>query len=348
MIVKDAAFENKYDWDAFVAENYPPIGSFISTWEWGEFQEDLGRGIGRYIVIENNVRVAAFTVVHFDLPLGLSYGYIPRGPVIASSVTKPDEIISIFKTIQAWAGEKFPHFVFLRIEPPLPVWPKGLEGQVGFCIPSYYVQPRYNTSISLSGSEDDIAASFHPSTRSNLHRSEKRGVRVETKTEITADDYAAFGLMMKDTIKRNSGKNAYPSDAYFRSLLRTIPFVGEKNGKRTLSLRAYYGYHEGEPASAHFVLFFGKTATYLYGASRTDHLNSKVDTYLHWVALREARREGFDYYDLGGIDHAKWPTLTDFKRQFRGKETVYVGNCDIVFRPALYRSYSLLRNIRHL
>ena len=106
---------------------------------------------------------------------------------------------------------------------------------------------------------------------------------------------------------------------------------------------AFYGYQNGEPAGTHFVLFFGKTATYLYGASFSKHLNSKVTTYLHWVAIQEAKRRGMNYYDLGGIDAKRWPKLTEFKRQFRGTEFAYIGNVDIPIRPSLYRAYDLMR-----
>lgn len=202
--------------------------------------------------------------------------------------------------------------------------------------------------VSLKGSEAEIAASFHPSTRSNLHRAERRGVTVAMKTKLTSEDHTAFSLMMRDTIARNSGKNAYPDARYFQSLFTSISFADKTNHNQDfLSLTAFYGYCNHEPASAHFVLFFGKTATYLYGASRTKHMSAKVDTYLHWKGMLEARRRGCEYYDLGGIDESRWPSLTVYKRQFRGTELDYAGNIDIPFKKFLYHAYSSIRKIKH-
>jgi lipid II:glycine glycyltransferase (peptidoglycan interpeptide bridge formation enzyme) len=62
--------------------------------------------------------------------------------------------------------------------------------------------------------------------------------------------------------------------------------------------------------------------------------------------MQEANKMGLGYYDLGGIDSARWPTLTDFKKQFRGKEFSYIGNIDIPIRPMLYRLYNVLRRKR--
>ena len=167
------------------------------------------------------------------------------------------------------------------------------------------------------------------------------------KTSVLADDYAIFTNMVRDTVTRNHGDNAYPSDEYFRAFLDAIPSSNATaDSKEALFMKAFYGYHASVPVSAHFVLFFGKTATYLYGASLTDHLNSKADTYLHWTAMREAKRRGFLYYDLGGIDSARWPSLTTFKRQFHGLETEYAGDIDIPIRPRWYRFYTFLKAIK--
>ena len=120
---------------------------------------------------------------------------------------------------------------------------------------------------------------------------------------------------------------------------------GEKNSADNLSICVFNGYRNGEPAAIHFVVFFGDTATYLYGASYAEHLPSKVETYLHWTAMKEAKRRGLKFYDLGGVDEKRWPSLTVFKRQFRGQEFSYAGNIDIPLRPFLYRLYNILRTI---
>ena len=314
----------------------------MQTWEWGAFQEAQGRKVGRYIVTDDNKPIAAFTLVQHALPFGLWYGYAPRGPVIVHDAQQEVDQVELLKTIKTWAKQEFPHLLFLRLEPPL----TSLVSEVadhGFYLPTYYVQPRFNLAIPLHLSEDEIAGTFHPSTRSNLGRAQRRGVVVEIKQAVSDADYEQFSGMMRDTIKRNSGKNAYPSHNYFRSLFSTVAPIGEARDPRTLSLGIFYGYQNGEPAGAHFVLYFGDTATYLYGASYSDRLNSKVTTYLHWAGMREAKRLGFDYYDLGGIDESRWPSLTDFKRQFRGEEFGYIGNIDVPLRPALYHAYDLLR-----
>ena len=345
MEVIKADVQNKTAWNEFIRHNYPPVGAFMQTWEWGEFQKALGKKAERYFLTDKNELSAAFTLVHHALPLGLSYGYAPRGPVIAAGFSQEKNLVEAFKTIKDWAQKNLSHLLFLRLEPPASPINSGLK-QHGFFTPPYYIQPRFNHAVILDSEEEEILKSFHPSTRANIRKAGNRGVTVEIKSRMDADDYQQFFAMARETIQRNSGKNAYPSPPYFHALIKSVPFLSKTSDKNSLSLGAFYGYQHGEPAAAHFVLFFGDTATYLYGASFSDKLNSKVSTYLHWRAMQEAQRRGFRYYDLGGIDEKRWPTLTNFKRQFRGKEFDYMGNIDIPIRPLLYNAYNLLKKFR--
>lgn len=344
MRIEKASQNGKKEWNEFVRKHYPAVGGFMQSWEWGSFQERLGRSVERYFVFDGKEPVAAFTLIYHALPSGFRYGYAARGPVVATS----DEgvVVKIFETIKTWARKHAPDLIFLRLEPPISDAPAGLDAG-NFQIPSYYVQPRHNLSVPLSGTETEILLSFHPSTRSNVGRAEKRGVTVDIRAEVAPDEYERFQNMMRDTITRNSGVNAYPSREYFEALFEALS-ESEPDGDNSggLSLGIFRAYHDGDLAATHFVLFFGSTATYLYGASYTKHLNSKAPTYLHWAAMQEAKRRGMRYYDLGGIDANLWPKLTEFKRQFRGEETTYVGNIDIPLRPLAYRAYNLLRKIK--
>ena len=66
------------EWNKFIIENK---GSFLQSWEWGEFQESLGRKVWRLGDCEN----WAALVVRHDLPFGKNYLYCPGGPVIKLS-----------------------------------------------------------------------------------------------------------------------------------------------------------------------------------------------------------------------------------------------------------------------
>lgn len=335
-------------WNSFVREHYPPIGAFMHTWEWGEFLKKWGKKADRYFVKDGEKIIAAFVLVEHELPLGFRYAYAPRGPLFARTLPT-EEIAEIFRLLRAWVEKTFPQLIFVRFEPPLDIKITGLESPY-FTFPAYYIQPRYNHAIDLGRSAEELLKAMHPSTRSNLNRALRRGVTVEIKEHDIDEEYERFVGIGVDTVTRNSGKNLYPARSYFTALFSTLPALHVKDAEThdplKLRIATLYGYQNSELAAIHYVLFFGGTATYLYGASHTAHLSSKVTTYLHWAGMQLAKDHGMQYYDLGGVDPKHWPSLTDFKRQFRGTEFSYIGNIDVPLRPLLYTLYNLMRKYK--
>src|SRR3989344_3683099 len=157
MRIVDATPYGKEFWNRFIREHYPPIGAFMQTWEWGAFQEALARPLARCFVLDGEKPIAAFAYVRHALPLGLAYGYAPRGPVIAASHRTEERVADILHTIRTWAKECLPELAFLRLEPPLASLPAAVSTG-SFRLPGYYIQPRYNTAVPLTGSEDDTLA----------------------------------------------------------------------------------------------------------------------------------------------------------------------------------------------
>jgi len=353
LVIAPAEETMRRSWNLFVAKNHPPIGAFLESWEWGMFQKTLDWDTERYVVSENGRMVAVFGVMQYGLPFGFSHGYSPRGPVIAKEdADEESRHFEVLQAIQKWARKHPAAMIFLRLEPSLPSISKDSE-QYGFRTPSYYIQPRYNTAVNLLPQEEKILARFHPSTRSNINRAVRRGVVVEMKQKMADSDYQIFFAMIKSTVKRNGGKNVYPDEHYLRTFLETMPILNERSvyDPATPSLGIFWGLQDGETAAAHIVVFFGETATYLFGASFAERLSSKAETLLHWSAMREAKRHGMRYYDLGGIDERIWPSLTAFKRQFGGEEFHYIGDIDIPLHPIWYRIYNFskktLKRMRH-
>src|SRR3989338_5647077 len=89
-----------------------------------------------------------------------------------------------------------------------------------------------------------------------------------------------------------------------------------------------------------------QTATYLHGASSSEHREVMAPHLLYWRAIQEAKVRGFKSYDFWGIDEARWPGLTRFKLGFGGEQVEYPASVDIIYRPVLYGLYYLARLFR--
>ncbi|MBI2013215.1 MAG: peptidoglycan bridge formation glycyltransferase FemA/FemB family protein [Candidatus Colwellbacteria bacterium] len=342
--ISPAEHGQKDAWNNFVKNNYPPIGGFMASWEWGEFQMALGRKIERYLATAEGEIISVFTAVYCRLPSGFVYGYVPRGPALDRGFfDNPEKIKNFFDFLARWIKNNFRRFIFFRLEPPLEPSQSIISRQLIY--PDYYIQPRRNLAINLNQSEKEIFSQFHSSTRSNVKKAERKGVTAEIKENLTTSDWNHFFKMAQETVLRNNGKNIYPPREYFETITKVLPPLSQTQTGE-MSWRFFCGMHEGQPAAINLVIFFGGTATYLFGASYTKKLPSKVTTYLHWRGLTESKKMGFKYYDLGGIDEKLWPSLTVFKKRFGGEEFEYIGNMDIPVRPLIYRLYNLAQKIR--
>ncbi|MEK7629698.1 MAG: peptidoglycan bridge formation glycyltransferase FemA/FemB family protein [Patescibacteria group bacterium] len=336
--------KEKDTWNSFVIKNYPPIGGFMVSWEWGNFQTALGRKTERFKIVANDSVVGLFTFVNCKLPFNQLYGYAPRGPALDLSFFNTNEkIAELFKVLQKWAEENFSMFIFIRFEPPIKEKFKVRNSIISF--PKYYVQPRKNLAINLTKTEEELLAEFHHSNRANVRKAEKKNVTVETKEFLNAEELNEFFNLAKDTSDRNESKHIFPNINYFEMIQKNASGVinGEEN---KLSICFFVGRHEGRVGAINMVLFFGETATYLFGASATVELPSKITTYLHWYGIKESKKLGYKYYDLGGIDEKLWASLTTFKRRFKGEEFEYIGNVDAVIKPWSYKLFNLARKIK--
>ncbi len=342
--IKAVIDSEKEVWNSFVAKNYPPVGAFMASWEWGNFQTALGRKTERFKISLNENIVGLFTLVYCNLPLKQVYGYSPRGPVLdINFFNTTEKIDELFKSLQVWVKENFPQFIFVRFEPPIKERFKIKGLAVSF--PEYYIQPRHNLAINLNKTEEEILAEFHPSNRANVRKAERKNVTVETKEFLNTEELNQFFNLAKDTSYRNKNKHIFPNIAYFETIQKIA--LGVKEAKNNeLAICFFVGKHEERIGAINMVLFFSGTATYLFGASATLELPSKITTYLHWYGIKESKKMGFKYYDLGGIDEKLWVSLTTFKRRFKGEEFEYIGNVDVVIKPVLYKLFNLARKIK--
>jgi len=113
------------------------------------------------------------------------------------------------------------------------------------------------------------------------------------------------------------------------------------------SIKLFAIEHQDKIIASNIILFYGKRAIYLHGASDYEYRNLMAPYLLHWHIIKHAKDKGFLEYDLWGVDDKKWPGVTRFKRGLGGKEVNYVGSYNYVFKPfwyALYKARQSLKN----
>ena len=301
----------KQDWNQFITRNN---GSFLQSWQWGEFQKSYDRKIWR---IEKPA-LGALVIKH-NLPFGKNYLYCPRGPI-----GPLDEFLREIKQIV-----KQQKSIFLKIEPEA----KFDQNLGDFKKSVKEIQPSETIILDISKPEEEILSQMGPKTRYNLRLAKKKGIEIEKKNSDKS--LGEFLKLAGQTAKRD---NFYlHSSQYYRKMMEVL----SKDGTAKLYLAKY----KDKVIAADFAIFFGQTATYLHGASNYNYRQLMAPYLLKWQEIKEAKESGLKYFDFYGINEIKWPGVTRFKKGFGGKEVVYPGAYDLIFNSFWYRAYNFARKI---
>jgi lipid II:glycine glycyltransferase (peptidoglycan interpeptide bridge formation enzyme) len=231
--------------------------------------------------------------------------------------------------------------VFLKLEPDL--WQDTNHEQQPITnsrwrISPHNIQPPRTIIVDIKGREDEILARMKQKTRYNIRLAEKKSVTVRAWDEL-----GEFHQMMLLTGGRD-GFGVHSREYYQRAYALLHP-----KGMGELLVAEY----EGRSLAALFVARNGNRAYYLYGAS-TDIERNRMPAYLlQWEAMKWAKTQGCQEYDLWGVPDEEEAILEAnfekrqaelwgvyrFKRGFGGELKRAAQAMDRVYHPWLYWAY---------
>lgn len=179
--------------------------------------------------------------------------------------------------------------------------------------------------------------------RYNIRLAEKKDIEI-TKTDPKNKDELNQNLddfydLLKQTTERDKF-NAHEKN-YYKKMLENL----KENS-------ALYLAKKGEKTVAGIIItFFKDTAIYYYGASSNEDRNLMAPYLLQWHAIKQAKKQGYKYYDFFGIapedskNHA-WAGVTQFKKKFGGQAISYIPAQEYPFKKLLYLLYKLYKRIK--
>lgn len=263
-------------------------GSFLQSFEWGTFQQSLGREIVRL----GAPSFLALLIKH-ELPLGGSYLYCPRGPVaLQSGSLEAGGLANFVDHVRALESGA----VFLKIEPE---WPDDARRDVlighGFTNSRTSLQPKNTLMLDLSQPEEQILAGMKNGRRYDIRLADRKGVSAR---KLGREEQDTFLQLLAETARRDRFRTHPPS--YYREMLDQ--FEDGADGKPFVEL--WGAEYAGELLAINLVLFWGERMTYLHAASSSKHRDVMAPAFLQWHVLNEAKRRGYKAYDLWGISEA--------------------------------------------
>lgn len=347
------ATDNLQDaWDTFVLDS--PLGSFLQSWAWGDFQRAAGFPVMRLAVVGGsdtqpptpNTLAAVCLLVRRSLPFRAFWLYAPWGPVLMAADAgcaegAQDALAALTAHLRGTLGSRG---VFLRIESKLPASrdTQRIYMRLGFVFPGHGIQPKHTLVLNLAPSEDELLRGMHPKTRYNIRIARRQGVVVSDETN---EGGLAKFLALAREVERQ-GRFHYHPEGYYRAMLRALG----PRGMLTILIAAY----KGMPLAAHLLVRFGGTVTYAHGASSNQRRSAMAPPLLQWDGILRAKAAGATRYDFFGIAPPgasathPWYGITRFKRGFGGTEGHFFGAADLVGDMPYYRAYEIGRSLRTL
>lgn len=328
------------EWDRFVASH--PQAHVLQMSSWGELKRGFGWQVRRVALMEDgHICAGAQILLHPLLPWlehGPSLAYVPKGPLVDwEDLLTTAALLSAIHPLAREEGS-----VCLTIEPELldsPPLDSRLK-ECGFRPSARTIQPRRTIHVDIRPSEEDILMAMKSKTRYNIRLAGRR--RVEVKAG-SAEDVSTFYHLSQITSQRNEfGIHSY--DYYQRAY-----DLFSSRGQAHLLLAEY----QGQPLAGLMAFAAGPRAWYFYGASSNEERDRMPNHALQWAAMRWAKTQGCETYDLWGVPDDEEEVLEAeflersgglwgvyrFKRGFGGQVVRYIGAYDYVYRPLLYRLY---------
>jgi len=314
---------------------------FLQSWQWGEFHKVVSGSVFRLGARDGENLAGAATVVKKILPIGKSYFYCPRGPILGKfqspnpkfqtnpkyQIPNSKQILDmLLNEIKKLAQEE--GVMFLRFDPIFQFPISNFQFPISKTLD---IQPSKTLILDLSKQESELLKDMHSKTRYNIKLAEKKGVRI-----VEADDsrIGDFWQLMGETSDRDSFRTHGIN--YYKEMVKL-------GGDFT---KLFFAEYKGKAIGSVITSSFGDTATYMHGASCDEDRNVMAPYAMQWHCIKLFKEQGLKYYDLYGIDEEKWPGVTRFKKGFGGQEIEYPGTFDLPFDQGWYSIYKMVRKVR--
>ena len=342
-----------------------PEPHILQTWEWGQVKAAFGwtpsyhvweeRSPGKLIYVagqpqESTIAYAMALVLKRRLivrgsDMGFNVIYVPKGPILRDW-SERDMRQQVLSDLLIYARQQ--NAIFIKIDPDvrlgcgIPGRPEAREDPRGASLTTYLKQSGWIYSadqiqfpnsvyIDLNVPEETLLSNMKQKTRYNIRLAEKHNVSIRQGGESDIPDlYRMYAIT-----SQRDGFVIRPLE-YYESVWKLCmqagfarPLIAEVNG---------------EPVAAVILFWLSRQAWYLYGMSLDTHREKMPNYLLQWEAIRLAKANGCQRYDLWGApdvfdeNDSLWGVYR-FKEGLGGYVVRNIGAWDYPIRPHWYELY---------
>ncbi len=311
-------------WESFISQHHD--ANFLQSWHWGEFQKRIGKSVER-IGLYHGAALKGVALAVVERAKRGTYLTVAGGPILDWS--DHDVVRSCFKAIRERAAQNGASFVRVRPQLIENEISRSLFRRLGFHDAPMHLTADLTSQLDLKLTEQELMDGMRKTTRYDVRKAEKAGVRITTSVNV-ADIDEFYDLQ----IQTSQRQKFVP---FSRNFLKEQFAVFAASGNALL-YRAYFG---EKLLAAAFIIFYRNEATYHYGASTEEGRRIPGAYLLQWEAIKEAKRRGCARYNFWGVTkpdqtNHRFYGVSVFKRGFGGHDVAYVPAQDLILNPVSY------------
>jgi peptidoglycan pentaglycine glycine transferase (the first glycine) len=320
--IREIQLTEKDIWDCLVKSS--DNGCFMQSWDWANFKELEGYKTFRYgLFLDKNVNshlVGGCIYYLYTHTNNTNFITAPGAPILPDINPELgmklllDKAVELGKNIGA---------IGLRIEP---LWTHKPNYLNGFVRAAADLLPSETLVVDLRRDLSEILSQMKPKGRYNIQLSHRHQVITEFTTNSQA--IPTFYDLFWETVKRQEFFGEPYS--FFINLCQTL-FT-------TNMAEIGFAKYQGQILAAILVVYYGKTATYLYGGRSIENSQVMANYGLHWAAMERAKMRGCHFYDFYGFTRSpnhNYAKFSQFKSQFGGSVVTSIGAHDYFFYDQL-------------
>ena len=189
--------------------------------------------------------------------------------------------------------------------------------------------------LNLSPTLEEMRKKLDQKWRNQLNRAEKNNLAIVEGSG--AAEYQVFTQVYEKMWSRKKFDTTVDVKEFGR-ICEDLP--------AGLKLKILICEHQGKPVSSIVCSAIGNTGIYLLGATHDEGLNTKGAYLLQWTMVKWLKENGFQFYDLGGIDPVLNPGVYHFKQGFSGQDASLIApfeSCEDVLSATCMKAMDFVR-----
>ena len=311
--------------------------TFLSSWNWGEFNKMMGNEIWRLGIYENNNLISVALILKIQAKRG-TFLFLPHGPVTRRHEVggmKHEVLKILLDELKKIAREEKASFIRIN-----PIWGRSEENikifkDLGFKEAPLHIHPELTWELNITPSEDELLSQMRKTTR-YLIRQAQKNEDIKVYQSQNLNDIGIFNKLYQEVVDRH---HFIPFS--FNYLRNELSAFSQDN-----QISLFFGKYKGEIISSAIIIFWQKTAFYHHGASSLKYPKVPVSYFLQWEAIKEAKKRDCKIYNFWGIApidsefrRHPWAGLTLYKMGFGGYKKEYVKTQDFPLSKKYWLTY---------